>query len=103
MSLIINKILKKFLKSVKKLSCVVLEPARAQHCDLSFVKTIRNLCTKFNVPLIFDEITLGWHYTLGGYHKIIKIDPDIAVFSKGTTNGFPLGVILGKKSYEINY
>jgi glutamate-1-semialdehyde aminotransferase len=88
---------KKFFKSVKKLSCVVLEPARAYHCDLSFVKTIRKLCTKFNVPLIFDEITLGWHYTLGGYHKAIKIDPDIAVFSKGTTNGFPLGVILGKK------
>ena len=71
---------KKFLKNVKKISCVVLEPARAQHCDLSFVKTIRNLCTKFNVPLIFDEITLGWHYTLGGYHKIIKIDPDSSIF-----------------------
>ena len=46
--------------------------------------------------LNFDEITLGWHYTLVVITKL-KIDPDIAVFSKGTTNGFPLGVILGKK------
>ena len=88
---------KKFLKSYKKLSCVVLEPARAFHCDIKFVKTIRKLCTKFNIPLIFDEITLGWHYTLGGYHKTIDITPDVAVFSKGTTNGFPLGAIIGKK------
>lgn len=93
----INDFEKKFYKNYKKLSCVVLEPARAYHCDINFVKTIRKLCTKFNIPLIFDEITLGWHYTLGGYHKILNINPDLAVFSKGTTNGFPLGVIIGKK------
>lgn len=87
----------KFKKALKKLSCVVLEPARTQHCDLNFVKTIRKYCSKYNIPLIFDEITLGWHYTLGGYHKTLKVNPDIAVFSKGTTNGFPLGVVIGKK------
>lgn len=88
----------KFKKALKKLSCVVLEPARTQHCDLNFVKTIRKYCSKYNIPLIFDEITLGWHYTLGGYHKTLKVNPDIAVFSKGTTNGFPLGVVIGKKN-----
>ena len=93
----VNDFKKKFYKNYKRLSCVVLEPARAFHCDINFVKTIRKLCTKFNIPLIFDEITLGWHYTLGGYHKAINIIPDLAVFSKGTTNGFPLGVIIGKK------
>ena len=87
----------KFIKYAKQLSCVVLEPARSFHCDLNFVKTIRRYCTRFIVPLIFDEITLGWHYTLGGYHKTLGIDPDIAVFSKGTTNGYPLGVVIGKK------
>lgn len=87
----------KFLKNLKKLSCVVLEPARTHHCDKNFVKTIRSFCTKYDIPLIFDEITLGWHYTLGGYHKTININPDLAVFSKATTNGFPLGVVIGKK------
>ena len=33
----------KFKRSLKKLSCVVLEPARTRHCDLNFVKTIRNI------------------------------------------------------------
>lgn len=88
----------KFKKNMKKLSCVVLEPARTSHCDSNFVKTIRKYCSRHNIPLIFDEITLGWHYTLGGYHKTLKVNPDIAVFSKGTTNGYPLGVIIGKKN-----
>ncbi len=88
---------KKFKKHYKNLSCVVLEPARAFHCDINFVKSIRKHCTKYNIPLIFDEITLGWHYTLGGYHKALKVNPDIAVFSKGTTNGYPLGAIIGKR------
>ena len=87
----------KFKKYLKNLSCVVLEPARSYHCNKDFVKTIRNYCTKYNIPLIFDEITLGWHYTLGGYHKTLKVNPDLAVFSKATTNGFPLGVVIGKK------
>ena len=88
---------KKFFNNLKSLSCVVLEPARSNHPKISFLKKIRHYCTKFNIPLIFDEITLGWHCTLGGYHKLKKINPDIAVFSKGTTNGYPLGVIIGKR------
>ena len=88
----------KFKKNLKTLSCVILEPARTMHCDLKFIKTIRKYCSRYNIPLIFDEITLGWHYTLGGYHKILGVKPDIAVFSKGTTNGYPLGVIIGKKN-----
>jgi len=87
----------KFLKHVKQLGCVVLEPARSFHCDINFIKTIRKYCSRYDIPLIFDEITLGWHYTLGGYHKILGVNPDIAVFSKGTTNGYPLGVVIGKR------
>jgi len=89
--------IKKFQSNVKSLGCVVLEPARSNHASNEFLKVIKNLCKKNDVPLIVDEITLGWHCTLGGYHKVRNLVPDIAVFSKGTTNGFPLGVIIGKK------
>lgn len=32
-------------------------------------------------------------------HLIIGLQPDIAVFAKGISNGFPMGVILGKTEY----
>jgi glutamate-1-semialdehyde aminotransferase len=92
---------KKFLNNIKDLACVVLEPARANLPSKFFLKTIRSFCTKNNIPLIFDEITIGWRVSNGGFHKTIKEKPDIAVFSKETSNGFPLGVVLGKKSIMI--
>lgn len=88
---------KKLNANLNSIGCIVLEPARAFHSSDLFLKTIRSLSSKYDIPLIIDEITLGWHCTLGGYHKIRNLKPDIAVFSKGTTNGYPLGVIIGKK------
>lgn len=87
----------KFKKNIKNLACIILEPAKSQHPSNKFLGIIKKLSSKYKVPLIIDEITLGWHFSLGGYHKFRNLEPDIAVFSKGTTNGYPLGVIIGKK------
>ena len=89
---------KKFKKYKNDLACVILEPTRAELPNIKFIKKIRQLTKKFNIPLIFDEITVGWRVANGGFHKKIKINPDIAVFSKATSNGFPLGTIIGKKN-----
>ena len=47
--------------------------------------------------LIFDEVTSGFRITNGGLHKIFDVYPDIAIFGKAISNGYPLGVILGNK------
>ncbi len=91
--------LNKFKKSKKNLAAVILEPTRAFLPNEKFIRNIRSQCTKFNIPLIYDEITVGWRVTCGGFHKKLKYKPDIAVFSKATSNGYPLGAILGKKKF----
>jgi len=92
-----NDFIKKFKKNKKKLAAVILEPTRANLPKNNFLKTITSLCKKNNVPLIYDEITVGWRVTTGGFHKTLKYKPDLAVFSKATSNGYALGTILGKK------
>ena len=47
--------------------------------------------------LIFDEITSGWRMNIGGIHLLYGVEPDIAVFAKAISNGFPMAVIIGKK------
>ncbi|WP_440915338.1 aminotransferase class III-fold pyridoxal phosphate-dependent enzyme [Candidatus Pelagibacter sp.] len=89
--------LKKFRKNKNHLAAVILEPTRSFLPNEEFLKEIRFQCTKFNIPLIFDEITVGWRVACGGFHKKLKYKPDIAVFSKATSNGYPLGAILGTK------
>jgi glutamate-1-semialdehyde 2,1-aminomutase len=50
------------------------------------------------VPLIFDEVTAGWRMNIGGAHLLYGVSPDIAVFAKGMSNGYPMAAIVGTVS-----
>ena len=81
----------------KDLAAVIMEPARSEYPDLTFLKEIRKYTTKKNIPLIFDEISSGYRETNGGYHlSFSNITPDVAVFSKAIGNGYPISAIIGK-------
>ena len=47
--------------------------------------------------MFFDECSTGFRETLGGLHKIYKVEPDIAIFGKSLGNGYPITAIIGKK------
>jgi glutamate-1-semialdehyde aminotransferase len=44
---------------------------------------------------IVDEITSGWRHNFGGSHLLLGTHPDIAVFAKSLSNGFPMGAVIG--------
>jgi glutamate-1-semialdehyde 2,1-aminomutase len=76
---------------------IILEPIRnILPCD-GFLEKVRELANTYNCILIFDEVTSGFRYSIGGIHMEYKIIPDIVIFGKAISNGYPLGVILGKK------
>lgn len=77
---------------------VIMEPMRSAYPEDDFLGKVRDLCDQYNSVLIFDEVTSGFRITNGGLHKLLNVNPDIAVFGKAISNGFPLGVILGRKS-----
>lgn len=89
-----KKIYKKY---EKKIGAVIMEPQRSILPNIKFLNEIRKITKKNNVPLIFDEITSGFHDNLGGIHLKLKINPDIAVFSKAMGNGTPISAIIGRK------
>ena len=43
-----------------------------------------------------DEITVGFRLNNGGAHLLYDLEPDVAVFAKGMSNGFPMAAIIGK-------
>lgn len=81
-------------KNYKTLSCVVLCPANYTKEDLM---TILLECHKYNIYLIFDEITSGVRYGYRGVTGTYEIYPDFLCLSKGLTNGLPLAVCMGKE------
>lgn len=78
---------------------VVLEAIRNINPEASFINTIVKTTNKLKIPLIVDEVSSGFRLNCGGAHLILGLKPDIAVFAKGISNGFPMGVVIGKKKY----
>ena len=65
----INNILELRKKADKKnISAIVVEPARFNYLDKKFVFELNKLCKKNRIPLIVDEITLGWRECMGGVY-----------------------------------
>jgi len=75
---------------------IVLEAVRNIDPDKEFFAAVRREATRLGVPLVVDEVSSGFRINLGGAHLVLGLDPDIAVFAKGMSNGYPMGAIIGK-------
>ncbi len=81
-----------------EIAAIVTEPMRNIAPTEEFLKILSQISNRKDIVLILDEVSHGFRMTLGGTHLILGIEPDIAVFAKGMSNGFPMGAIIGKKS-----
>ncbi|MCF3110966.1 aspartate aminotransferase family protein [Niabella sp. CC-SYL272] len=84
-------------------ACILLEPI-LQNIGIvkpqeGYLEGLRALADKHGFLLIFDEVKTGFRHALGGYQAICNIVPDLSTFGKAVANGYPLGVIAGKKQY----
>jgi glutamate-1-semialdehyde aminotransferase len=64
----------------------------------NFLNKVRELATKKNIVLIFDECTSGFRETFGGIYKKFGVEPDVAMYGKTIGNGFALTAVVGKRS-----
>lgn len=79
------------------IAAIIMEPIRNDYPTDGFLDRIRKATIQDNIVLVFDEITAGFRLCPGGSHKVLGVEPDIAVFAKGLTNGYPLSAIIGRK------
>jgi len=93
-----NKIeeLEDIVKNVgKNLGAIVMEPLRDVYPSPGFLERIREIADETGAVLVFDEITAGLRLNSCGAHMNFKVKPDIAVFAKAISNGFPMAAIIG--------
>ena len=79
-----------------EVAAVIMEPIRNYPPSKEFISLVQEETRKAGAVLVVDEITAGWRLCKGGAHLTLGIEPDIAVFGKAISNGFPMGVIIGK-------
>lgn len=76
---------------------IIMEPERGSNPAPGFLQGVRSIADRINAILIFDEVTSGFRINLGGIHLTLGVAPDLAVFGKGMSNGFPLAAVLGRR------
>ena len=83
------------------IACVIIEPIVGNMNlilpDIKFLRTLRQLCTKYETILIFDEVMTGFRVSLGGAQELYGVTPDMTTLGKIIGGGLPVGAFGGKK------
>ena len=88
----------KKLVDKEKIGVIKMEVSRSTQPNIKFLREVRELATKKNIILIFDECTSGFRQCFGGLHKLTKVNPDMVIFGKALGNGYAITSILGKQT-----
>jgi len=88
----------KKLVDKENIGVIKMEVSRSTKPNIKFLKEVRDIANKKNIVLIFDECTSGFRQCLGGLHKLINVNPDMAIFGKALGNGYAITAVLGKRS-----
>jgi glutamate-1-semialdehyde 2,1-aminomutase len=88
------------LRDDPDIAAVMLEPSGASWGTVpltaDFNRGLRELTSRYEVPLIYDEVITGFRYSPGGYQGLIGVTPDLAVLGKIVTGGLPGGAVVGR-------
>jgi glutamate-1-semialdehyde 2,1-aminomutase len=84
-----------------ELAAVILEPVMIDigfvPATEEFIQSVRDLCDKFGVLLIFDELLTGFRIAMGGAREVYATTPDLTLYGKAIANGYPLAAVEGSR------
>jgi len=88
-------------------ACVVMEPL-LQNVGVvrplpGYLEGVRKLADRHGFLFVLDEVKTGFRHSLGGYQALCGVLPDLCVFGKAIANGYPLGVIAGRKPFMEHF
>ena len=86
----------------EEIAGVILEPVQGAcgmiPADPEYVRAIRKVTVKYDIPLIFDEV-----YTLrlahNGWQGLHNILPDLTALGKIIGGGYPVGAVAGREKF----
>ena len=87
----------------EEIASIITEPVMCNSgCiepEPGFLAGLRQLCDRYGIVLIFDEVITGFRLGLGGAQKYYGVIPDLAVFGKALASGYPISVLAGKRCF----
>ena len=85
----------------------LIDSSRQAHFDrqayTAWLKQLRLVCTERNIPLIFDEVFVGFRLAPGGAREYFGVEPDLITYGKSLGGGLPVGVLCGRRELMKRY
>ena len=80
-----------------EVAAVIMEPFRSEMPPEGYLAGVARLCREHGAILIFDEVSSGLRFGMSGAQGFVGVTPDMAVFAKSISNGYPMGVVVGSR------
>jgi glutamate-1-semialdehyde 2,1-aminomutase len=107
------------LRSRRDIACVLVNPLQALHPNApapadgtlvdsssrasavraayaGWLQRLRTVCSERGIPLIFDEVFLGFRLAYGGAQEYFDVQADMVTYGKTVGGGLPVGVLCGR-------
>lgn len=79
----------------------LIEPIMGNCCGITarreYMHHVRELCDRYGVLLIVDEVKTGFRVAKGGAQELFGIKADLCTFAKAMGNGYPIAVVAGRE------
>jgi len=108
------------LRRHRDIACVLVNPLQALHpnasapgdsglvdkrqsspCDRAayraWLQRLRHVCSDRGIPLIFDEVFVGFRLARGGAQEYFGVHADMVAYGKTLGGGLPIGALCGKR------
>lgn len=80
-----------------EVAAIIMEPLRSSQPPEGYLDGVAKIAKQHGTVLIFDEVSTGFRLTAAGTQPHVGVTPDMAVFAKSISNGYPMGAVVGKR------
>jgi glutamate-1-semialdehyde 2,1-aminomutase len=89
-------------------AAVIVEPVGPESgtrpVAYDYNQKVRELCDEFGTLLIFDEVVTGFRLGMGGAQGYFNVKPDLTIFGKCVTGGYPMaGGVGGRRDVIMRF
>ncbi len=85
-----------------RVACLLIEPIMGNclgiAADPAYMLAARELCDRYGVLLLIDEVKTGFRVARGGAQELYGIQADLCTFAKAIGNGYPISVLAGREA-----
>ena len=84
-----------------RIACMLIEPIMGNCLGIAaepeYLRAARELCSKYGVVMLIDEVKTGFRVARGGVQELYGIQADLCTFAKALGNGYPISVLAGRE------